>query len=531
MNQPSEWGYPDLQDANRVYEALLGYGMFFDRLPPCFASDELVSLEHPVIAREKKGRSYISCFYTKHTNISYQYAIPHPESYVDLCRIIQENWECINKHANHPRVKFSHCHVQDIKDKGHIFEMNYKGVNKTAEEDLKHNFYMGAAYIVKADISNCFPSIYSHSIPWAVMGKEEAKTRWKTKAENLEEGHWSNDLDEKIRFCKDKETNGLLIGPHTSNLVSEMVLTQIDRELQKNGFEKVIRQIDDYTYFAESEENAINFIKCLEISLRNYELNLNQKKTKIVSIHDYFLSDWAKKLGGYVFPHEKEAIEFPVIDAYINYAMRIASEENDYAPITYAFRVIKEKGLQWMLKERPKELYVKKALALAIMYPYLLPKLEEYVFGFSQDIKQELLYSLPLLFNKAKERGNTDALAYCFYFAIKYDLVMGDLESPKWQKEVVEFKDCISILLAWKYAKIQGVSIEAFKEFFQKIKGSHRREQDKFWLFLYEYAENEDDIPDGQEYLKFLKRKQVKFLDFHRVPYYLVKMFEGAPLP
>ena len=32
-------------------------------------------------------------------------------------------------------------------------------------------------YIAKADISNCYPSIYSHSISWALVGKIEAKLK------------------------------------------------------------------------------------------------------------------------------------------------------------------------------------------------------------------------------------------------------------------------------------------------------------------------------------------------------------------
>ena len=39
-----------------------------------------------------------------------------------------------------------------------------------ASENLSY-----APYILKADISQCFPSIYTHSIAWAAHGIEEAK--------------------------------------------------------------------------------------------------------------------------------------------------------------------------------------------------------------------------------------------------------------------------------------------------------------------------------------------------------------------
>ena len=46
--------------------------------------------------------------------------------------------------------------------------MNYSNwkTDGTPEPDL----LIGKKYIVKADISTCFPSIYTHSIPWALVG-------------------------------------------------------------------------------------------------------------------------------------------------------------------------------------------------------------------------------------------------------------------------------------------------------------------------------------------------------------------------
>ncbi len=53
--------------------------------------------------------------------------------------------------------------------------MNYSNwkTDGTPEPDL----LIGKRYLVKADISTCFPSIYTHSIPWALIGKDDAKAR------------------------------------------------------------------------------------------------------------------------------------------------------------------------------------------------------------------------------------------------------------------------------------------------------------------------------------------------------------------
>lgn len=97
---------------------------------------------------------------------------------------------------------------------------------------------------------------------------------------------WANDLDEHVRSLKDGETNGLLIGPHASNIISEIILTQVDIALQNKGFAKVIRNIDDYTFYATSELDAQNFLRVLTTELKKYELQLNAKKTTITPYID-----------------------------------------------------------------------------------------------------------------------------------------------------------------------------------------------------------------------------------------------------
>lgn len=51
----------------------------------------------------------------------------------------------------------------------------------TPEPDL----LIGKRYVVKADISTCFPSIYTHSIPWALAGKATAKKNSRKKRNGI----------------------------------------------------------------------------------------------------------------------------------------------------------------------------------------------------------------------------------------------------------------------------------------------------------------------------------------------------------
>ena len=93
-------------------------------------------------------------------------------------------------------------------------------------------------YKVTTDISRCFPSIYSHAITWALVGKDVAK------ATKRDRKLWYNQLDDVNVNLKYGETDGQLIDPHSSNLLPEVVLTAVDKLMEDAGFEYV-RHIDD----------------------------------------------------------------------------------------------------------------------------------------------------------------------------------------------------------------------------------------------------------------------------------------------
>ena len=71
---------------------------------------------------------------------------------------------------------------------------------------------IGKQYVVKCDISTCFPSIYTHSLPWAIMGRDRAKQDRTVRPDS-----WANKIDKLLQKVSDGETHGLLIGPHSSN--------------------------------------------------------------------------------------------------------------------------------------------------------------------------------------------------------------------------------------------------------------------------------------------------------------------------
>jgi len=80
-----------------------------------------------------------------------------------------------------------------------------------------------------------------------------------------------------------------------TNLLSEIILVVVDKNLYDAGF-RFVRHVDDYDYYVESYEKAQQFLNRLEYELRQFDLPLNYKKTKIEELPISSTKHWKHKL-------------------------------------------------------------------------------------------------------------------------------------------------------------------------------------------------------------------------------------------
>ena len=227
--------------AEAAFTGLTDFGLFAEKMPPCFTSEGLSNQVSADLAKietetnsnnlkkllDKVTHSQIRYQSLRDINIPRHLAIPHPESYLAHCLAIKRCWRKIKTHCAKPSKPVSRIFVRQTGE-DRIFKMNYKGFERLEVEEDEIAYQTGATHMVKADISKCFPSIYTHSIPWAIHGKATAK---KNRDLMLE----GNLLDRSCQILADSQTNGLAIGPHSSNVISEIILTKIDVTLLKKG--------------------------------------------------------------------------------------------------------------------------------------------------------------------------------------------------------------------------------------------------------------------------------------------------------
>ena len=76
------------------------------------------------------------------------------------------------------------------------------------------------------------PSLYTHSIPWALYGKAASKAALATKSRSRR--RFGDKLDAALQCMNHGQTNGIPIGPDTSLVVAELVLSAVDVTLNEN---------------------------------------------------------------------------------------------------------------------------------------------------------------------------------------------------------------------------------------------------------------------------------------------------------
>ena len=221
--------YMDEISADDLYKGLLAFGLFSNKIPPVFSSTPFFDYcvnNHPSFSNG--DYDYVRYKTLRNINIPRQLGIPVPMAYEKMCSVLKSNWSNIQSHfhtyTDAQTHVISRIHIQKRKNKDELFEMNYDDWKNAGSP--KDDLLIGKRFVVKADISTFFPSIYTHSIPWALVGKAVAK-------QNRSKSKWFNKIDKKCQEVKYGETHGLLIGPHASNLISEVILTVVDQELRQ----------------------------------------------------------------------------------------------------------------------------------------------------------------------------------------------------------------------------------------------------------------------------------------------------------
>jgi len=370
--------------------------------------------------------------------------------------------------------------------------MDYEAKVEETARHLRYSF--GRRLFVQTDISNFFPSIYSHALPWAAVGMSAAKSL------KNDPNQWFNQLDQRVRHLNRNETNGVAIGPATSNIVAESILARVDEEMAKRYV--YVRFIDDYTAYCDSEAEAESFVIQLAEELAKYKLALNIGKTEIHPLPRAPVPAWLTRLA-LMLPKEGEVHRYPAV-SYLNLAVELAREVPDGSVIKYAARALTRQDLTFMAKVDT----LKYLLTLSFSQPTLLPVLEE-LFDSTLLLTFSYESELRALALEAARFRRSDGMAWMLYYLRKYGVsVTSDIAS-----EILASRDCVGLLMLYLCGdKKQQDDVTAFAKNLSK---SDLYELDQYWLLLFElYRRNALGSPyKSEDAFEILKAEGVWFVE------------------
>lgn len=458
--------------ADFVLEALLKHNYFPNQketkedLPPLITSSafEVEVARKLIECQENRPKSMgydcIEYKLTRFNGVSRLCSIPHPKPYAQLACIIHENWNHLEYIVNNESSKI----VPKNHNDGRIIIMDYEDGLHKIERSLQKNF--GMRFMARTDISNFYPSIYTHSVPWAVVGINQAKANKNSKKQ------WFNQFDEAIRINKRNETQGIAIGPATSNIIAEAILAKVDAELSPEF--AYSRYLDDYTAFCESDEQAHRFILKLSEELSKYKLFLNAGKTEIKNLPQPFIADWVMALRN-ALPDKENIDERKAID-FLDYSVRLANESPDGSVLKYALRaligVITTAGAEWDVKEKVIQYALNLSFYRPVLLPILNPILED---GFVSD--EEIFQRLTDEFIRLQY---SDIISWALYFAGKFEMPISASSADK----ILATRDCIPILLLYLTGNEQQK--KSVVKFARDLDKKDLHGIDQFWLLLYQ---------------------------------------------
>lgn len=179
---------------------------------------------------------------------------------------------------------------------GHVVELDnneierrYRSYFSYKKYDLAYKFFESGdnlrleqkfSHMMTLDITGCFYHIYTHTVAWAVKGKEVAKN-------NINADTFEKNFDQLMQHANYNETNGIVVGPEISRIFAEIILQSVDlailRQLREKRYTlgrdyEIRRYVDDSYVYANSRKVLDDICAAYKEQLAFFKLDLNEKK-------------------------------------------------------------------------------------------------------------------------------------------------------------------------------------------------------------------------------------------------------------
>lgn len=276
---------------------LIQRGFFPETLPPCFTSVDLKRAYSGLIRdlkakelREGRQTDYVRFSGTKHDGNRRYYGTPNPISYFYVASFIADHWPEFQARFTSSPFSVSQPKLGKPTDDRPIIVQSLSELTTVASKKLGRS-----AFLLKTDIAQFFPSIYTHAIAWSAHGIDNAKADRKRDSV----ANYFNKLDFFTHSCQLGETRGVLVGPDGFRLIAEFIAAGLDADFVANQANFIIgaaRHVDDYYIGVRGEPEALAALSVLRDILQRYSLHINDAKTRVMPGIEPLNDVWAQAL-------------------------------------------------------------------------------------------------------------------------------------------------------------------------------------------------------------------------------------------
>ncbi|MEC5407306.1 RNA-directed DNA polymerase [Paraburkholderia sp. MPAMCS5] len=504
---------------------LLSNGYFPAELPPPFQSTEYAKFltsppptGTPYLVPKDKTPNYVSRPTTYNLaragSLRRVLAIPNLINFYQLASLMDSKWSTLDRHYKKSTQALSRPKRGLPFLSGRAFEWSRSFKDIASERSTIRS---GMRYSLSVDIKSFYPSIYTHSIAWAMHTKEKAQAN--TGYHDL----LANQFDRLIQNSQSKQTKGIPIGPDTSFLVAELLLSSMDALIKKHVGNRYFRYLDDYEFCFRTSTEADSALSNFQEILGRFELNANEVKTKIEELPAPLESSWLRQLRVFdIASHNSAARQRTDLFDFFNLSIEMWKQFPQESVIRYA--VTKTSGTQiaatsWKLYQ---ELLFQWAMAEPAVLPTVLDLLLVYKnngYGINFPSLEELLIDL---ISTHAPRGHTSEVAWVLWA----HLLFGIKISPRASRIVCKFNNPVIALLALQARKNKLLPVSAnIEDWKNKMSASELYGEN--WLLAYE-ARIKKWLPPlaSKEYVKsadgfgYLGSAGVSFYDESKIKTY-----------
>ena len=193
------------------------------------------------------------------------------------------------------------------------------------------------------------------------------------------------------------------------------------------------------------------------------------------------LEQWDRQLNAVNLLSSYGKGNYKSAQSYLDFAVELMQKNNMNSSILkYAIKVLKNMPLT----TNAKQCCEKNIFHLAVLYPYLVPSLEEYVFKAFAVEKSEIRNILNILHRTGEKTHNFEATAYALYYALLHNCEISNLAV----QNIIDSQDCVYMLMAYLYFKHHSMQAELYslENYAKSLTHKDPNTFDPLWLFAYE---------------------------------------------